>query len=129
VKKRKKQPPTAAAATSGAGVGSSEVADGRGGGKVTARAQLLAAWRAFAADVATAERAASVAQGGFAFAFVEGKLVSALRNGWWLLLDEINLVGPGLYIVLRLLYCIVLYCIVLKFMCMALKVTCTQSTW
>ena len=34
-----------------------------------------------------------MAEGGFAFAFVEGKLVQALREGWWLLLDEINLVG------------------------------------
>lgn len=33
-----------------------------------------------------------MAEGGFAFAFVEGKLVQALREGWWLLLDEINLV-------------------------------------
>ncbi len=32
-----------------------------------------------------------MAEGGFAFAFVEGVLVQALRNGWWLLLDEINL--------------------------------------
>lgn len=28
---------------------------------------------------------------GFAFAFVEGALVKAVREGWWLLLDEINL--------------------------------------
>jgi len=53
---------------------------------------LTLQWRAFAADLATAERAAAVAEGGFAFAFVEGKLVQALREGWWLLLDEINLV-------------------------------------
>ena len=55
--------------------------------------ELRAEWRAFAAELATAERAAAVAEGGFAFAFVEGKLVTALREGWWLLLDEINLVG------------------------------------
>ncbi|GFR41368.1 hypothetical protein Agub_g2051, partial [Astrephomene gubernaculifera] len=48
-------------------------------------------WRVFSADLAAAERAAAVAEGGFAFAFVEGVLVQALRNGWWLLLDEINL--------------------------------------
>ena len=54
---------------------------------------LCTQWRAFAADLATAERAAAVAEGGFAFAFVEGKLVQALREGWWLLLDEINLVS------------------------------------
>lgn len=55
--------------------------------------QLRAEWRAFASELATAERAAAVADGGFAFSFVEGKLVQALREGWWLLLDEINLVG------------------------------------
>lgn len=48
-------------------------------------------WRHFAASVAAAERAAAVAEGGFAFAFVEGKLVQAVREGWWLLLDEVNL--------------------------------------
>lgn len=32
--------------------------------------------------------------GGFAFAFVEGELVRALREGWWLLLDEVNLAPP-----------------------------------
>eukprot|EP00198_Chlamydomonas_reinhardtii_P014222 XP_001703559.1 predicted protein [Chlamydomonas reinhardtii] len=52
---------------------------------------LLAAFRVFSGDLAAAERAAAVAEGGFAFAFVEGVLVQALRNGWWLLLDEINL--------------------------------------
>ena len=31
------------------------------------------------------------AEKGFAFAFVEGALVRAVRKGWWLLLDEINL--------------------------------------
>lgn len=51
-------------------------------------------WRQFAVDLASAERAASVAEGGFAFAFVEGQLVRAVREGWWLLLDEINLAPP-----------------------------------
>ena len=32
-----------------------------------------------------------MAEKGFAFAFVEGALVKAVREGWWLLLDEINL--------------------------------------
>lgn len=32
-----------------------------------------------------------MAEKGFAFAFVEGALVRAVREGWWLLLDEINL--------------------------------------
>ncbi len=68
-----------------------------GSGKASAgsgmSADVRAAWRAFAADLAAAERAAAVAEGGFAFSFVEGKLVTALRQGWWLLLDEINLVS------------------------------------
>ncbi len=38
-----------------------------------------------------AERAAQVAESGFAFAFREGVLAKALRQGHWVLLDEINL--------------------------------------
>ena len=48
-------------------------------------------WAQFKEDLAGAERAAKVAEGGFAFAFKEGALVQALRNGDWVLLDEINL--------------------------------------
>ena len=55
---------------------------------------LRAAWRRFASDLSAAERAAAAAEGGFAFAFVEGALVTALREGWWLLLDEVNLAPP-----------------------------------
>jgi midasin len=55
---------------------------------------LLKDWRRFARDVAAAERATAAAEGGFAFAFVEGALVKALKQGWWLLLDEINLAPP-----------------------------------
>jgi hypothetical protein len=51
-------------------------------------------WQRFAADVDAAERASAAAEGGFAFAFVEGALVKALKHGWWLLLDEINLAPP-----------------------------------
>eukprot|EP00882_Tetradesmus_deserticola_P008051 GHRQ01008480.1.p1 GENE.GHRQ01008480.1~~GHRQ01008480.1.p1 ORF type:complete len:510 (+),score=225.95 GHRQ01008480.1:1216-2745(+) len=56
--------------------------------------QLIREWRRFAADVDAAERASAAAEGGFAFAFVEGALVKALKHGWWLLLDEINLAPP-----------------------------------
>jgi MoxR-like ATPase len=56
--------------------------------------ELRSGWRRFASDLAAAERAAAAAEGGFAFAFVEGALVTALREGWWLLLDEINLAPP-----------------------------------
>lgn len=48
-------------------------------------------WQRFGRDVAAAEKASMAAEKGFAFAFVEGALVRAVREGWWLLLDEINL--------------------------------------
>ncbi len=32
-----------------------------------------------------------IVQGGFAFAFLEGALATALREGAWLLLDEVRL--------------------------------------
>lgn len=41
--------------------------------------------------MAAAEKASMAAEKGFAFAFVEGALVRAVREGCWLLLDEINL--------------------------------------
>jgi midasin (ATPase involved in ribosome maturation) len=50
-----------------------------------------AEWAQFADAVAVAQRVAKVAEGGFAFAFREGALLRALRNGDWILLDEINL--------------------------------------
>lgn len=53
--------------------------------------EVLREWRQFGGDVAAAEAAATAAEGGFAFAFVEGALVKAVREGWWLLLDEMNL--------------------------------------
>ena len=34
------------------------------------------------------------AEGGLAFSFVEGALIRAVRKGWWVLLDEINLAPP-----------------------------------
>ncbi|KAL0028971.1 hypothetical protein WJX77_009058 [Trebouxia sp. C0004] len=49
------------------------------------------AWQRFGSDVSAAEKASMMAEKGFAFAFVEGALVKAVREGWWLLLDEINL--------------------------------------
>ena len=52
---------------------------------------LVAEWRAFERDLSTAERACGGGGGGPVFAFVEGALVTALREGRWILLDEINL--------------------------------------
>ena len=48
----------------------------------------------FAQDVSIAEKVAAAADGGVAFAFIEGSLVKAVREGSWLLLDEINLAPP-----------------------------------
>lgn len=40
------------------------------------------------------EKLLAAAESGAAFAFEEGTLVKALRGGFWLLLDEINLAPP-----------------------------------
>ena len=56
---------------------------------------LVESWQSFDRDLVVAERAigdvASSSGGGPIFAFVEGALVTALREGHWILLDEINL--------------------------------------
>ena len=56
---------------------------------------LVESWQLFDRDLVIAERAigdvASSSGGGSIFAFVEGALVTALREGHWILLDEINL--------------------------------------
>ncbi|GAB4814206.1 hypothetical protein N2152v2_001252 [Parachlorella kessleri] len=57
-------------------------------------AALREEWLRFGTDLTAAEAAAAAAEGGFAFAFVEGVLVRAVREGWWLLLDEVNLAPP-----------------------------------
>ncbi|TBU59248.1 midasin [Dichomitus squalens] len=54
----------------------------------------MAAWEAFERDVQTFEVQHVQGKSKFAFAFVEGPLVRALRNGDWILLDEINLATP-----------------------------------
>ncbi|KAF9454871.1 midasin [Macrolepiota fuliginosa MF-IS2] len=53
-----------------------------------------AAWDAFLRDVDTFEVQHLQGKGKFAFGFVEGPLVKALRSGDWILLDEINLASP-----------------------------------
>ena len=58
---------------------------------VMRRGACRESWQRFGRDVAAAEKASMAAEKGFAFAFVEGALVRAVREGWWLLLDEINL--------------------------------------
>ncbi|KAH9827669.1 midasin (AAA ATPase) [Teratosphaeria destructans] len=51
-------------------------------------------WDVFAAKVKDLERRLSAGSEGFAFSFVEGNIVKAVRNGDWVLLDEINLASP-----------------------------------
>jgi midasin len=53
--------------------------------------RLREEWAAFVTQVDAAENTAVGAEGGFAFGFFEGALLQAVREGWWLLLDEINL--------------------------------------
>ena len=64
-----------------------------GGGVVPA--ELAAEWRDLAVEIARAQRQIEhPSEEGVAFSFVEGSLVRALREGHWLLLDEMNLASP-----------------------------------
>ena len=55
-------------------------------------AALLSEWHDLATDIARVQRQVDKpSEEGVAFSFVEGTLVRALREGHWLLLDEINL--------------------------------------
>ncbi|THY35096.1 midasin [Aureobasidium pullulans] len=57
-------------------------------------AVLSGRWDKFALEVKSLENRLSAGQEAFAFAFVEGNIVKAVRNGDWVLLDEINLASP-----------------------------------
>ena len=57
----------------------------------TLSSSLVETWRAFERDLTAAERAVQGSGDGPVFAFVEGALVSALKEGKWILFDEINL--------------------------------------
>ncbi|KAL9073027.1 MAG: hypothetical protein Q9157_004900 [Trypethelium eluteriae] len=50
-----------------------------------------AQWRHFATELTLLERQISAGSNAFAFSFVEGNIVKAVRNGDWVLLDEVNL--------------------------------------
>ncbi|USP77584.1 Midasin [Curvularia clavata] len=50
-----------------------------------------ARWEKFAADLQTLEAQLAGGSEAFAFSFLEGNIVKAVRNGDWILLDEINL--------------------------------------
>lgn len=56
--------------------------------------QLRQKWESFAAQLTDFEAQVSQGDTKFSFAFVEGKIVKALRNGEWVLLDEVNLASP-----------------------------------
>jgi hypothetical protein len=83
-----------AAAAAADGTPAAAAAGGGGSSGLILTPELQREWRRFGVDVEAAERASAAAEGGFAFAFVEGALVKALKHGWWLLLDEINLAPP-----------------------------------
>ncbi|KAK1027794.1 AAA ATPase midasin [Friedmanniomyces endolithicus] len=51
-------------------------------------------WDTFAIKVTEMDRRLSSGSEAFAFSFVEGNIVRAVRNGDWVLLDEINLASP-----------------------------------
>lgn len=56
--------------------------------------ELEPRWIKFSQNLDQFEVQLSGGSGGFAFAFVEGNIVKAVRNGDWVLLDEINLASP-----------------------------------
>ncbi|OAA32899.1 Midasin [Moelleriella libera RCEF 2490] len=59
--------------------------------KLESLLELQPRWDAFAQKLEQFEVQSSGGSGAFAFSFVEGNLVKAVRNGDWVLLDEINL--------------------------------------
>lgn len=62
---------------------------GKSGRSISPQVRRL--WRSFSLKVSEFGRKVDAVAGKFAFAFVEGVLVKALREGHWLLLDEVNL--------------------------------------
>ncbi|KZV73642.1 hypothetical protein PENSPDRAFT_268056 [Peniophora sp. CONT] len=62
--------------------------------KTDGLAESLEKWIALEEDVTRFEVQHVQGKGKFAFSFVEGPLVKALRSGDWILLDEINLASP-----------------------------------
>ncbi|KAM7223879.1 hypothetical protein V8F06_000895 [Rhypophila decipiens] len=61
--------------------------------KLTRLRDLKPRWASFSESLDQFDRQIAAGPGGFAFAFVEGKIVKALKTGSWILLDEINLAG------------------------------------
>jgi midasin len=63
-------------------------------GKTSGGRDLRAEWATFSGTVARFERQRARAETGLAFRFEEGELIHALREGRWVLLDEVNLASP-----------------------------------
>ncbi|KAK9239587.1 hypothetical protein V1525DRAFT_430746 [Lipomyces kononenkoae] len=55
---------------------------------------LLQSWENFAQKIAAFEAQYKNIENSFVYRFIEGALVRAVRNGHWVLLDEINLAAP-----------------------------------
>lgn len=62
--------------------------------KLQSLLDLKPRWEAFARSLEEFDTQISGASGSFAFTFVEGNIVKAVRNGDWVLLDEVNLASP-----------------------------------
>jgi len=59
--------------------------------KSDSQANLEKAWKQFEKDVDEFELQYEQIKGNFLFSFIEGSLVKAIQQGYWILLDEINL--------------------------------------
>jgi midasin len=62
--------------------------------KLQSLLDLRPRWELFSKNLDQFDIQVSGGSGSFAFAFVEGNIVKAARNGDWVLLDEINLASP-----------------------------------
>ncbi|KAI0400957.1 hypothetical protein F4802DRAFT_619434 [Xylaria palmicola] len=62
--------------------------------KLQSLLDLRPRWESFSKNLDQFDIQVSGGSGHFAFAFVEGNIVKAARNGDWVLLDEINLASP-----------------------------------
>ncbi|CAN8097186.1 unnamed protein product [Discula destructiva] len=63
-------------------------------GSLQSLLDLKPRWDKFSTNLEQFDIQLSGGSGGFVFAFVEGNIVKAVRNGDWVLLDEINLASP-----------------------------------
>lgn len=63
-------------------------------GSGTSNQDLIPKWQALTDKIEQLRKQQKHAESSLAFQFVEGTLVQAIRNGDWILLDEINLATP-----------------------------------